>query len=191
MGKNSQDDMESSMKTNFHGPLNITRAVLPLMRARGTGTLMYISSQAAWHPDVSAGSYCASKAALEAAVGCLAKELAAFGSGIRIIMPEPGYFRTKVFANLNHVAAEVSDYAQFHAGVKEFVAQVVGNEPGDPEKAVARMIEMVDGTGMAAGRTVPLRVPLGTDGWGRIKGEAEDLVRICEEWEDVAKSTDI
>lgn len=60
-----QEDMELAMKTNFHGPLNITRAVLPKMRARGSGTLLYVSSQAAWHADPGAGSYCASKAALE------------------------------------------------------------------------------------------------------------------------------
>ena len=59
-----QEDMDASFKTNFHGPLNITRAILPRLRAKGKGTLLYIGSQAAWHADPSAGSYCAAKFAL-------------------------------------------------------------------------------------------------------------------------------
>lgn len=53
------------------------------------------------------------------------------------------------------------------------------------------MIELVKGTGVAAGRTVPLRVPLGTDGWTRIKEKCEETLKICDEWEEVAKSTDV
>jgi short-subunit dehydrogenase len=57
--------MELCLRTNFHGPMNLTRAFLPHMRARGSGTLLYIGSQAGWHSDPGAGSYCASKFALE------------------------------------------------------------------------------------------------------------------------------
>jgi hypothetical protein len=53
------------------------------------------------------------------------------------------------------------------------------------------MIELVKGTGMAAGKQIPLRVPLGTDGWERIKAKCEETITICEEWEEVAKSTDL
>lgn len=80
---------------------------------------------------------------------------------------------------------------QFNSGVQAFEQSVVGNEPGDSRKAVERMIELTKGTGMAAGKSVPLRVPLGTDGWTRIKAKCEETLRICDEWEEVAKSTDI
>lgn len=53
------------------------------------------------------------------------------------------------------------------------------------------MIELTKGTGMAADKTIPLRVPLGTDGWTRVKDKCEEMLKICEEWEDVAKSTDV
>lgn len=62
--RNRQQSLESVFKTNFHGPLTITRALLPKLRAKGTGTLLYIGSQAAWHADPSATGYCSSKAAL-------------------------------------------------------------------------------------------------------------------------------
>lgn len=128
---------------------------------------------------------------LTGAVECLAKELAIFAPGIKVLLIEPGYFRTQAFSNIDHVAARVDDYAQFNAGVQAYEQGLVGNEPGDPKKAVERMIELVKGTGMAAGKTIPLRVPLGTDGWTRIRAKCEETIKICDDWEEVAKSTDI
>lgn len=128
---------------------------------------------------------------LTGAVECLAKELAIFAPGIKVLLIEPGYFRTQAFSNINHVAPRVDVYAQFNAGVKAYEEGLVGNEPGDAKKAVERMIELVKGTGMAAGKTIPLRVPLGTDGWTRIRAKCEETIKICDDWEEVAKSTDI
>ena len=65
---NRDQDLVKSMRTNFHGPLNVTRSVLPMLREKGDATLLYVSSQAAWHADPSAAAYCASKAALEGKV---------------------------------------------------------------------------------------------------------------------------
>ncbi|KAI3332324.1 NAD(P)-binding protein [Xylariaceae sp. AK1471] len=187
----TQEEMEHAFRTNFHGPLNITRALLPQLRAKGKGTLLYMSSQAGWHADPGAGGYCATKFALEGAVECLSKELAIFAPGLKVLIVEPGYFRTRAFSNINHVPARMPDYAQFNANVRSIEAGVVGNEPGDAGKAVAIMIDLVNGTGVAAGKTIPLRVPLGRDGWERIRAQGASLVNICDEWETVAKSTDI
>jgi len=125
------------------------------------------------------------------AVECLEKELALLAPGIKVLIVEPGYFRTSAFSNINHVPARVPDYAQFNAGVRAVEAGIVGNEPGDAAKAVSVMIDLVNGTGVAAGKTIPLRVPLGSDGWERIRAKAENMAKICDEWEEVAKSTDI
>ncbi|KAI1428460.1 hypothetical protein F5Y12DRAFT_731835 [Xylaria sp. FL1777] len=187
----TSQELEDVMKTNFHGPMNITRSLLPKLRAKGQGTLLYISSQAGWHADPGASGYCASKFALEGAVECLSHELAMFSPGIKVLMVEPGYFRTRAFGNINHVPPRVPDYAQFNAAVRDLEAGIVGNEPGDAEKAVAVMIDLVKGTGVAAGKTIPLRVPLGSDGWGRIRAKCENMMKICDDWEEVAKSTDI
>jgi NAD(P)-dependent dehydrogenase (short-subunit alcohol dehydrogenase family) len=124
-------------------------------------------------------------------VECLAKELAIFAPGIKVLIVEPGYFRTRAFHNIDHVPARVPEYAQFNAGVRAIEAGVAGNELGDAGKAVAIMIDLVKGTGVAAGKTVPLRVPLGSDGWEKIRAKGESLVKVCDEWEEVAKSTDI
>ncbi|KAI2616826.1 NAD(P)-binding protein [Hypoxylon sp. NC1633] len=188
----SPQDMENVMKTNFFGPFHITRAILPQLRAKGKGTLLYMSSQAGWHGDPSAAGYCSSNFALEGMVECLSKELALVAPGIKVLLVEPGYFGTRAFHNVNyaHLRNE-TDYDQFNAGARAHIASVINNEPGDPDKAVDRMIELVEGTGMAEGKTVPLRVPLGSDGWEKVKTKCEETLKICEEWEGVARSTDV
>lgn len=201
--------MEKSFKVNFHGPMNITRAVLPYLRKKGSGTLLFVGSQAGWHADPSASGYCASKFALEGklrpffhivcpklltgsgAVECLSKELAIFAPGLRVLIVEPGYCRTPVFNKIQHVEARVPEYAQFNEAVRQAEATLTENSPGDPEKAVARMIELVKGTGFAEGKTLPLRVPLGSDSWWRVKSKCEETLKICREWEELAKSVDI
>lgn len=124
------------------------------------------------------------------AVECLSQELAIFAPGIKVLIAEPGYFRTRAFSNINHVPPRVSDYAGFNAAVRDVEAGIVGNEPGDSEKGVAVMIDLVKGTGVAAGKNIPLRIPVGSDGWGRIRAKCEDMIKICDDWEQVAKSTD-
>ncbi|KAL5590837.1 hypothetical protein FOBRF1_014394 [Fusarium oxysporum] len=187
----TQEDMEKSFQVNFHGPMNITRAVLPYLRKKGSGTLLFVGSQAGWHADPSASGYCASKFALEGAVECLSKELAIFARGLKVLIVEPGYCRTPVFNKIQHVEARVPEYAQFNEAVRQAEATLTESSPGDPEKAVARMIELVRGTGFAEGKEVPLRVPLGSDSWSRVKTKCEEILEICQEWEDMAKSVDI
>ncbi|KAK2690054.1 hypothetical protein QWA68_010128 [Fusarium oxysporum] len=184
----TQEDMEKSFQVNFHGPMNITRAVLPYLRKKGSGTLLFVGSQAGWHADPSASGYCASKFALEGAVECLSKELAIFARGLKVLIVEPGYCRTPVFNKIQHVEARVPEYAQFNEAVRQAEATLTESSPGDPEKAVARMIELVRGTGFAEGKKVPLRVPLGSDSWSRVKTKCEETLEICQEWEDMAKS---
>lgn len=127
---------------------------------------------------------------VQGAVECLAKELAIFAPGIKVLIVEPGYCRTPVFNKLHHVDARVPEYASFNEAVRQVEASLTASALGDPEKVVARMIELVKGTGMASGRKVPLRVPLGSDSLSKIKTKCEEMLEICREWEEVAKSTD-
>ncbi|KAK8075497.1 hypothetical protein PG997_010160 [Apiospora hydei] len=166
------------------------KALLPKFRARGTGTLLYMSSQAGMYADPTATGYCATKHALEAAVECLSLELATFAPGIKVLIIEPGYFRTQAFGNINYVPTRNPDFAEYNAAVRAGIESQLGKEPGDPDKAVSIMIDLVNGTGVAAGKEVPLRVPLGTDGWSRIKGKCETVLETCRNWEEVVKSTD-
>ena len=81
------------METNFFGPLRLTRAVLPYMRARSSGRIINVSSNAA-EGIAFCGVYSASKATLEALSTALALELTTTGIGVTII--EPGSFHTAI-----------------------------------------------------------------------------------------------
>ncbi|QPC59865.1 hypothetical protein HYE67_002096 [Fusarium culmorum] len=162
----------------------------PFEEQRKSGTLLYVSSQAAWHSDPGASSYCASKFALEGAVECLAKELAIIAPTLKVLIVEPGYCRTPVFDKVQYVTGSVPDYSQFNEAVRGGVATLSATSPGNPDIAVAQMIELVKGTGFAEGKTMPLRVPLGSDCWERIKAKCEETLEICNEWEGAARSID-
>lgn len=121
----------------------------------------------------------------------LSRELEIVAPNIKVLIVEPGFFASSCFRKCNAVSNRTPGYAQFTQGTRAYLDSIVGNEPGDPEKAVQRIIEMINGSGMAEGRIVPLRVPLGTDGWGKVKAKCEETLKICADWEDVAKSTDL
>jgi NAD(P)-dependent dehydrogenase (short-subunit alcohol dehydrogenase family) len=141
-----------------------------------------------------AGSpYCGAKAALSTMVNCLQMEVAHLG--IRCLCVEPGHFRTRV---LNPAAGNVKvtstskfeDYAGVVAAVQGIRASLDGNQPGDPKKAVELMIDLAKGEGYAAGKMVPLRLPIGRDAREAIKTACEEMLKTMEEWKDVIDSTD-
>lgn len=125
------------------------------------------------------------------AIECLSKELAIFAPGLKVLILEPGYFNTRAFSNIQHVPPRMPDYAEFNAAVCKGEASIVGNEPGESSKAVSIVIDLVKGTGAAAGKEIPLRVPLGTDSWSRVKAKCDSMLKICDDWEGLAKTTDI
>lgn len=85
-------DMQAIMNTNFFGAVRCMKAVVPAMRARGSGLIINISSIAGRMTPFGQGAYCASKYALEAASEALAQELAPFG--VRVALVEPGIIAT-------------------------------------------------------------------------------------------------
>lgn len=122
-------------------------------------------------------------------VESLAAEIAPFN--IKSIIFAPGIFRTRAFStSYQYNQSSIPQYAQFDAGTKAFVDGMNGQEPGDPKKAVERMIDVVRGEGMAAGKEMPFRLPLGSDGLAVIRDKCLDMLKVCEEWQDLIHSTD-
>ena len=120
------------------------------------------------------------------------QELAIISSGVRSIIFEPGYFKTQIFSpkNLIHEADLLPEYSAFNAMSRQYEAGLYGNEPGDPAKAVERMIDVVKGENFAAGKSLPPRMPLGTDGLKVIRDKCQASLQICDEWEELIVSTD-
>ena len=86
------DDFRAQLETNLFGPLNVTRAVLPVMRAQRSGLVVTISSTAGIVGGEFTSAYAASKFALEGWMESLTPEVAPYG--IRTMLVEPGFFRT-------------------------------------------------------------------------------------------------
>lgn len=103
----SHEQIEDIMKTNFYGPLWLSRAVLPVMRAQKRGHIIMVSSLSALVGLPSESLYCASKAALEAASESMRYEVERFG--IKVAVIEPGLFKTRI---MNKIASQKSTPAE-------------------------------------------------------------------------------
>ncbi|KAI4260723.1 MAG: hypothetical protein LQ352_000115 [Teloschistes flavicans] len=186
----SGERFNKQLATNLIGPINLTRALLPHFRQRRAGTIVFIGSYGGWRGQAGAAPYCVSKFALEGLVECLADELAPFN--IRTLLVEAGMFRTDLFAEGNRKSEPpaIEDYASIHKKQAQGVAAIHGKQAGDPKKAVERILDVVRGEGVAEGRSMPKRLPLGKDTLGIIRTKCEETLKLCEEWEGVATSTD-
>ncbi|MCJ1455504.1 hypothetical protein MMC28_005859 [Mycoblastus sanguinarius] len=124
-------------------------------------------------------------------VECLQQETTHFG--IRSVVFEPGYYRTKIMSptNVKTAPSHISDYEEISKAIAGFVAATNNNQPGDPRKLVERIIDVVKSEGMAAGRPIPQRLPIGRDAMATIKKKCEATLKLCEEWETLITSTDI
>ena len=189
----SYEEILAQFNANTFGALNVTRAMLPHFRQKRAGTILFNSSYFAWCGLPALRPYCGAKAAPSAMRNCLQMEVAPLG--IRCLCPEPGHFRTTC---LNPAAGKLSaitssksdDYAEVLNTVMGIRAAYDSNQPGDPKKAVELMIDLVKGEGCAAGKTVPLRLPVGRDSREAINGACEEMLKTIEEWKDVIDSTD-
>jgi NADP-dependent 3-hydroxy acid dehydrogenase YdfG len=136
--------------------------------------------------------YCSTKFALEGWYDCLRQEIAHLN--IKCIIFELGFFRTQIM-NPGHVktfrASPISDYDDTRNLVAQFVQAMNGNQPGDPRKAVEVMLDVVKGEGVSKGRAMPERLPIGTDVLMTARKRAVGHLSICNEWEEVIRSTDL
>lgn len=121
----SEAAARSTFETNFFGVLAMQKAVLPFMRAQGSGVIVNISSVAALLPGPCNGIYAASKAAMEAMSESMAYEVEPFG--VRVVLLEPGYFRTSIMENARAQSSfdSGSPYARLEREIMdEFMASV-------------------------------------------------------------------
>lgn len=169
--------------TNFFGPVNLIKEVLPQMRRNRSGLILNVSSIAAARSGIGSGYYAASKAALELMTDALSKELRPLG--IQVMIVEPGSFRTRFYDDsLKDSTLKIDDYAET-AG-KRRKDQVINqhNQPGDPDKAGKILIDL-------AGREqLPLRLLLGSDAVQIVRDELESRLQELETWQLVSRQTD-
>ena len=146
-------DVDALLATNLTAVIQLTRAVLPHLRAQGGGRLMPVSSMGAHVTFPAFSLYHASKWGLEGFAETVAAEVAPFG--IDVVLPEPGMIRTTFFDAAGH-AAEHPAYEHLHGP-----RVAVEDMQGDQARTVAGMIRAADAPLAPTG--VPRRVLLGSD----------------------------
>ncbi|QKX53579.1 uncharacterized protein TRUGW13939_00658 [Talaromyces rugulosus] len=190
----SLDRVQRSFETNYFGPLKVTRGVLPFMREQKFGTVAFVGSVGGWGAVPNSSAYAACKYALEGLTEALQSEFAAlFSRDIQFIVFEPGYFRTEIFSSTNvvHLPSNIPEYQAFNNATVQRQKGIYHNEKGDPAKGVARMIDTLTGSGMAEGKKLPPRLPLGSDSLQVVRAKCQATLKLCDEWEDLIVSTDI
>jgi len=112
--------------------------------------------------------------------------------GIRSLLVEPGRFRTKLLStgNLDVVQSAIPEYCEASKDFVHGLAMEDQTQPGNTEKAVEIILDLVRKEGCATGREVPFRIPLGTDCYESIEEKCEATLRLLDDWKTVIKSTD-
>jgi len=166
----SDADLRATLEPMFFGPVNLMCALLPHMRARRSGTLVQITSVGGVVTAPGFGAYCAAKHALEAVSESLAAEVTPFG--IRVLIVEPGAFRTRLFGSAFRTMPAMPEYEATVGPTRAYAASSDGSQSGDPAKAAQAIVDAV-----AAGSPT-LRLPLGGDA---VKSIREKLARVNED----------
>ncbi|QHV94224.1 SDR family oxidoreductase [Spirosoma endbachense] len=134
------EQMEKQLTTSLIGPMNVTRAVLPLMRKQGSGQIITISSTAGLVGFEFGTAYAASKFGLEGWMESLQAEIEPFG--IDTIIVNPGFFRTELLTeeSTNYAEPTIEDYNERRAKQMEFWKGANGQQSGDPAKLAQALI---------------------------------------------------
>ncbi|KAM0437912.1 hypothetical protein ACHAPT_002277 [Fusarium lateritium] len=172
---------------NFFGLFNFTKAVIPHMRAQGSGVIVQISSGVGILAPHGAPIYAASKFAVEGLSESMSQELKPFGVRVHVI--EPGIFRTD-FLKPTSEGRNVGANKEGYVDMGNMLKGMHGNQPGDPQKGVDRIYEVVTQTGMAVDLEDQLRVPLGSDCHGMLQAKIQKLTETAEKTVAISSSTD-
>ncbi len=177
----SESELRATLETMFFGAAAMTTAVIPHMRERRTGTIVQISSMGGFITAPGFSAYCAAKHALEGFSEALAAEVAPFG--VRVLIVEPGAFRTNLFGGGFRTMPDTPAYADTVGPTRAYVEKSAGTQPGDPAKAAHAIIEAVN-----AGAPT-LRLPLGADAVQAMRAKLEQVTSDVNATEEVAKAT--
>jgi NAD(P)-dependent dehydrogenase (short-subunit alcohol dehydrogenase family) len=180
-------DLRELLEVNVLGPMALTRAVLPHLRARGSGHIVQMSSVGGVIGNPGHAAYAMTKFALEGLSEALAGEVAPFG--VRVTIVEPGPFRTGFAGRSMRFAASNPAYAGTPAGLlRDRMSAQDGNQPGDPVRAAEVIVDLVHGG--LGGEQAPLRLPLGDNAVRRIGVRLRERLTELGGVADLARSTD-
>ncbi|MCW2695313.1 MAG: short-chain dehydrogenase/reductase [Modestobacter sp.] len=166
----SPENFRAQVETNLFGPLNVTRAVLPVMRAQRSGLVVTMSSSAGLIGQEFTSAYAASKFALEGWMESLTPEVAPFGISTMVV--EPGFFRTDLLTpeSTSYAEPSIEDYAERTRQTVTAWKSMNGQQGGDPAKLARALVELADQD------EPPVRWVAGADAVAGVEQKARDLL---------------
>ena len=178
----ADSELRDLMDLHFFGPAALIRAVLPSMRDRRSGAIVNLTSQGGRFSFPGVGAYSATKFALEGLSEALAPEVAPFG--IKVLIVEPGAFRTGFAGGALEQAPAIGAYADITASARGDLPASSGSQPGDPVKAADAILRAL------ASPDTPLRLALGSDAADNVAAYLDRCRAEFSAWEQVTRGTD-
>ena len=170
----SAEQMRDQIETLLFGPMNVTRAALPVMRQQRAGLVLTISSTAGLSGGMFLTAYAAAKFGIEGWMESLAPEISPFG--IRTMLVEPGFFRTELLTRDSTTYAEstIEDYAQRTRETVAAWSGMDGKQGGDPAKLAKALVQL------AGSKEPPVRFAAGADAVQTFEFKANALLAQAE-----------
>ncbi|WP_413532171.1 oxidoreductase [Empedobacter brevis] len=180
----TSEQIRQQMELNFFSAAELSREVLPYMRAQKSGHILNLTSIAGLVAFPGSGLYNASKFALEGFTEALHHEVKDFG--VQVTLIEPGAFRTE-FASSAAMKSEleIEDYSPLISGMEEYYRTQNGQQMGDPIKGMQVVVDMVESN------TNPVRLMLGEDAYQLWEGAVESRNRDLAKWKERGEDTSI
>ena len=178
----SPEQVRAQIETNLLGPMNVTRAVLPVMREQRSGKVVTISSTAGVVGQAFCSAYAASKFGVEGWMESLRFEVEPFGIHTTIV--EPGFFRTELLTKESTAYAELSidDYAAQTAETRRAWEAMSGRQTNDPAKLANALLTVVDQ------EQPPLRWVAGADAVATVEQKANELLAQVDAYRELSSS---
>jgi NAD(P)-dependent dehydrogenase (short-subunit alcohol dehydrogenase family) len=176
------EEFRAQIETTLFGPVNVTRAALPVMRAQRSGLVVTISSTAGLEGGEFTSAYAASKFGVEGWMESLAPEVAPFG--IRTMLVEPGFFRTELLTpeSTMYAASSIEDYAERTEQTVSAWKGMNGQQGGDPAKLANALVHL------AAQEEPPVRFAAGADAVAAFERRANNLLAQANAYRELSSS---
>ena len=176
-------DFRAQIEANLFGVVNVTRAALPVLRAQRSGVFVQFSSiggRVGGTPGL--GAYQTAKFAVEGFSEVLANEVAGFG--VKVIIVEPGAFRTEWMGSSMTMHEPGPDYRDALGSMHEMRRNSNGSQPGDPARAARIIIDVVESS------EPPRRLLLGSDAVNIALASGAERNDEAKRWATVSRSSD-
>lgn len=180
----SDAEARENFEVNVFGALNVIRNTMPHMRAQNSGHIFNIASVGGYIGNFPGwGIYCATKFAVAGFTESLAAEAEQFGIHATVVYP--GYFRTSFLSEGSMKTPEhpIDAYASARASQQQHQADINGQQPGNPEKAMEILIQV------ASEKQPPLHLFLGQDSYDMAAQKNEAVRHDLETWREQATAT--